>query len=298
MGEINLTELKYPDKFSTLMDQLLNKKHSSIPVRPPHDKGRDSYVKNDDGEIVIYQYKFYKTNKEFNKKDIKNSLETAVNNYGTKIQEWFLCLPREFTSGEEEFLEKLSKEKGVKISMIGESIIKNMISDTNFPIDNYFDSQIHLKTFEGIKEIKDRMDKVDPKKEIKFETLGKVVKHLINLQESAKKTIVTDLSDIKKKIDKNKLSEKFEDIFKIQMSKFPQIDTFLTSGAIRSNEIDKMLTSLKMVYIKYRGSSDIGDEIFYKMINEIIPSKCSEEEYMAYISVVCYFFHSCEVFEK
>jgi len=298
MGEIILTELKYPDKFSSFMDQLLNKKFNSIPIRPPNDKGRDSYVRENDGKIIVYQYKFYKTNKDFNKRDLRESFETVIEHYGETISEWILCLPREITSGEENFLEELSKEKEIKISFIGEAIIKNMISETNFPTENYFDSQIHRRVSENIEEIKKRISNGDPKKEIKFETLRKVVRHLIGLRENSTKTKVTDLKDIKEKIDKNKLSEIFEDIFKIQMSKFPQIDNFLTSGSISENEIDNMLTSLKMVYLKYRGSLDLGDEIFYKMVNWIISDKCGEEEYMAYVCIVCYFFHSCEVFEK
>jgi hypothetical protein len=297
MGEIILTELKYPDKFSSLMDQLLNKKFDSTPIKPPHDKGRDSYARTENNKFIIYQYKFYKTNKDFNKRDIKESLETAMKNYGENISEWILCLPREITSGEETFLEDLSKEKKVKISFIGEAIIKNMISETNFPIENYLDSQIHRRTFEGMEDIRKRISD-DPRKEIKFETLGKVANHLINLQETSIKTEVVDLSDIRKKIDKNKLSESFESIFKIQMSKFPQVDNFLASGSIRGSEIDKMLTSLKMVYLRYRTSSNSGDEIFHKMVHEIIPNKCKEEEYIAYICIVCYFFHSCEVFER
>ncbi len=299
MSEITLTELKYPDKFSAFMDQLLNKKFNSTPIRPPNDRGRDSYVRQINGDITIYQYKFFKTGKEFNKKDVKDSLETAIKNYDAKLKEWFLCIPREITSVEEDFLDELSKEKEIKILILGEAAIKNMIADTNFPIEDYLDSQLHKKSQKDIKKIKDMLTQAsESSKEIKFEVMEKVVKHLISAEDS--KSIKSDnlLVAIKDKINRNKLSSSFEDLLKLQMIKFPQVDKYLRSGAISQNEIVRLLTSLKMVYLKFKDKFETGDEIFSAMVNEVCPNGCTDQEYQAYIAIICYFFQSCEVFEK
>ena len=299
MSEISLTELKYPDKFSSFMDQLLNKKLNSTPIRPPNDRGRDSYIQKINGDITIYQYKFFKTAKEFNKKDVKESLETAIKNYGAKLKEWFLCIPREITSSEEDFLNELSKEKEIKIVVIGEATIKNMVSDTNFPIEDYLDSQLHKKNQKDIKKIKEILTLgSENSKEIKFEVMEKVVKHLMSSEDT--KAIKSDnlLVAVKDKISRNKLSSSFEDILKLQMVKFPQVDKYLRSGAISQNEIVRLLTSLKMVYLKFKDKFETGDEIFSAMVNEVCPNGCNDQEYQAYIAIICYFFQSCEVFEK
>ncbi len=299
MGEIILTELKYPDKFSSLMDQLLNKKLGTTPIRPPHDRGRDSYIKQENEKIKIYQYKFFKTAKDFNKKDVEESLDTAIKNYPNQIEEWILCLPREITSAEEDFLKNLEESRGIKISYIGESIIKNFIEETNFPIENYLESQLYKKNQKDLKEIKSILDKRNIKdKEIKFEILKKVVSHINSLEKSGEFSKGDMPIELKEKIKLNKLSNTFEDILKSEMTLFPQIDKYFRSGVISSSELNRLLVSLKMVYLKFKNKFENGDDIFVAMINEIIPDGCEDKECEAYITIVCYFFQSCEVFER
>jgi hypothetical protein len=299
MGEISLSELKYPEKFSAFMDQLLNKKFGSTPIRPPNDRGRDSYIKDDDENFIIYQYKFYLTAKDFKKKDVEESLKTAVKNYGGKIKEWILCLPRKITSREEDFLQELSKKWNVKISFVGEAEIQNLINETDFPIENYLNSQLYRKSRKDVKFIKNTLlSKSKEPKEIKFEILGKVVDHLISSEKEELQEENFSLIGIEDKIKKNKLSPSFGDLLKLEMLKFPQIDLYLKSGAISSKDINKVLAVLKVKYLKFRNKFDNGDDIFVALIEEIVPNNCDEEEYEAYVAIVCYFFQACEVFEK
>ena len=299
MVEISLSELKDADKFSRFMDQLLNKKFKSTPIRPPHDKGRDSYFLQTNNLLRIFQYKYFLTAMNSTQKNnVKESLETAIKNFDGRIEEWILCLPREISSAEETFLTTLSNEKSIKISTLGEAEIKNIINETNFDVENYFESQIHKKNYQELETIKNLIENSDPKKEMKFEILRKVVSHVISLQNIKQDIPIEPAKDIKEKMKINNLSKTFEEIFTLQMRKFPQIENFLISGAISSDEIDRMLTSLKMVYLKFKIKSKNGDDIFLNMVNEVLPINSNDEEHRAYITLICYFFHTCEVFEK
>ncbi|MGD2247929.1 MAG: hypothetical protein PVF58_05950 [Candidatus Methanofastidiosia archaeon] len=295
MTEINFAELKYPQKFSEFMNQLLNLKFKTKAVRPPYDRGRDSYI-IDDGKMKIYQYKYFLTAMKSNqRRDLEESLKTALKNYPDLV-EWIPCFPRDFTSGEEDFLKELSKKYKIKISWVGATEIKNWIHETNFPLDQYFDSHMHKKTDLKINEIR---DKLGGTKQIKFETINTVVQDIIEMEEVSEEEAEIELPiNIGKKIEKNKFSTTFEDILKMQMTRFSQIDSYLRSGALKKEDINRLIFSLKMVYLKFRNRYDNGDDIFEAMVDYIIPSNIDDEEYQAYCALVCYFFHTCEVFEN
>ncbi|MGC1119989.1 MAG: ABC-three component system protein [Candidatus Methanofastidiosia archaeon] len=296
MTEINFAELKYPEKFSDFMNQLLNLKFGARAVRPPYDRGRDSYIIDDDGKITIYQYKYFLTAMKPNqRRDLEESLKTALKNYPDPV-EWMPCFPRDFTSGEENFLKELSKKYEINISWIGETEIKNWVYETNFPLDQYFNSHMHKKTDRKINEI---CNKLRETKQIRFETINKAVHDIIEMEEISEEEAEIELpTDIEKKIEKNKFSGTFGDILRMQMTRFSQIDSYLRSGALRRKDINGLIFSLKMVYLKFRNRYDNGDDIFEEMIDYIIPSNINDEEYQAYCTLVCYFFHTCEVFEN
>ena len=200
MTEINLTELKYPQKFSNFMNQLLNLKFGAKAVRPPHDRGRDSYIIDDNGRIIVYQYKYFlKAMNSTQKRDLEESLETALRNY-PELSEWIPCFPRDFTSGEENFLEELSRKYEIKISWVGETEIKNWVNETDFPLDQYFDSYMHKKTDRKINEIHNRLRET---KQIRFETINKVVNDIIVMEEPSEEEAEIELpTDIEVKIEK------------------------------------------------------------------------------------------------
>ncbi len=297
MTEINFVELIYPAKFSNFMNQLLNLKFGAIAIRPPYDRGRDSYEVKENGDIRIFQYKYFPIRmNSTQEKDVDDSLKTALRNY-PDCKEWSLCFPREMSSGEEDFLKELSKKYKVKISFIGESILKNLCHETKFPLEQYFDSHMHKQTDKKINEILEKIE--NSKKTMNFATINKVIKELI--RDSKTELDVSGITisiDIKTKIKINNLSYNFEQILLKQMTKFSQIDSYLKSGALKSNDIDNMLIALKMVYMKFKNYSSGGDEIFLKMVETLIPQNATEEENSAYCALICYFFHSCEVFEN
>jgi len=154
------------------------------------------------------------------------------------------------------------------------------------------DSSIDTKIHEIYDEVKNG-------KEINFEALNKVAKEIIALQKEYKDSSGIQIPlDIKEKIQINKLSNTFEEILKAEMVNFHEIDNYLRSGLLNRQEMSKMLISLKLIYLKHKHSFDNGDQIFTAMLDEIKPKKCSDEDYGAYCALLCYFFHSCEVFES
>lgn len=277
------------------MNQLLNLKFGAKAVRPPYDRGRDSYI-IDDGKITIYQYKYFLTAMNPNqRRDLEESLKTALKNY-PELVEWISCFPRDFTSGEEDFLKELSKEYNISISWVGETEIKNWVHETNFPLDQYFDSHMHRKTDRKINDIHNKLKET---KQIRFKTINKVVHDIIKMEEVGEEEAEIELpTDIEEKIKKNKLSSTFKDILRMQMTRFSQIDSYLRSGILKRKDINRLVFSLKMVYLKFRSRYDNGDDIFEAMVDHIIPPDIDDEEYQAYCTLVCYFFHTCEVFEN
>ena len=296
MTEINFTELKYPQKFSDFMNQLLNMKFGAKAVKPPHDRGRDSYIIDDNGKITIYQYKYFLTAMKPNqRRNLEESLKTALSNY-PDLSEWIPCFPRDFTSSEEDFLKELRKKYTIKISWVGETEIKNWVHETNFPLDQYFDSHMHKKTDRKINEIYNKLGEI---KQIRFETINKAVHDIIKMEEVSEEEAEIELpTDIAEKIEKNKFSSTFEDILRMQMTRFSQIDSYLRSGVLKRKDINRLIFSLKMVYLKFKNRYDSGDDIFEAMTDYIIPRDINDEEYQAYCTLVCYFFHTCEVFEN
>lgn len=136
-------------------------------------------------------------------------------------------------------------------------------------------------------------------KKVSFEVINKVVKAIIRMKESDKVSVNDKLPiDIKEKVSLNGLTEKFEDILKICFTKFADIDAYLKSSILKTDEINRLLLTIKAIYLESKNNGKNGDDIFMKMVNKIIPKKCSDEEYQAYTTLICYFFHTCEVFES
>lgn len=137
------------------------------------------------------------------------------------------------------------------------------------------------------------------KKKITFEVINKVAKAIIYMKESDKSSKNDKLPlNIKEKISLNGLTQKFEDILKISMTKFADIDGYLKSGLLKTAEINRLLFTIKTIYLESKNNGKNGDDIFMLMVNKIIPEKCNDEEYQAYTTLICYFFHTCEVFES
>ncbi|MFC1691832.1 ABC-three component system protein [Nanoarchaeota archaeon] len=137
------------------------------------------------------------------------------------------------------------------------------------------------------------------KSKVTFEVINKVAKAIIHMKDS-KEVLVNDKLpiDIKEKVSLNGLTSKFEDILKICFTKFADIDAYLKSSILKTDEINRLLLTIKAVYLESKNNGKNGDDVFMIMINKIIPEKCTDEEYQAYTTLICYFFHTCEVFES
>lgn len=293
MTEINFNEFQDPAKFARFMDHLLSCRLNATPIRPPNDKGRDSYIISN-GTVTIYQYKYFLfAMNSTQKKDVEDSLKTALTNY-TNCHEWVLCLPREITTTEEKFIEQLSTTHSIKISIVGAATIKKWVQETNFPLDQYFDSQLHKK---GDRKLSQLLQLIENPIQIKFETIHGLIESIIKMESTEINPDIKIPIEIKTKLVYNKFSSKFEDLLRLHMTKFSQVEALLKSGLITRRKIESLISSLKMVYLKNRHKFDNGDEIFAAMLDKIIPENANEEQYTAAIVLLSYFFHTCEVFE-
>ena len=137
--------------FENLMEELLRAENPEKNVQRveanPGDDGIDIYVTQDDG-IDIYQCKFFTDNLgDAQRNQIRESFNRAKEANGADMHRWFLCMPREHESEDNEvkwinnFIKKHSDFDGnhVKIQFIFGTEITNRI-EKNAPslIDKYF----------------------------------------------------------------------------------------------------------------------------------------------------------------
>lgn len=180
------------------------------------------------------------------------------------------------------FREELSRE-----SLVWEYTRKEEFADEVRP---------HLTRILLMDELYDRMKN---SRQINFEIIDKIVRRITEIEADSREEEEIELpAGIKEKMVENKLSDKFEEILRIQMTRFSQIDKYLKSGVLKKRDIDNLSISVKTAYLRFKNKYDNGDDIFIAMLDYLTLPQSSEEERNAYCAVLCYFFHSCGVFEN
>jgi hypothetical protein len=113
------------------------------------------------------------------------------------------------------------------------------------------------------------------------------------------KLLCKELTTIQRrsKSQRIQINENIKSISKAYFLLF-MLNSYLRSGILKRKDINRLVFSLKIVYLKFRTRYDNGDDIFEAMVDHIIPPDIDDEEYQAYCTLVCYFFHTCEVFEN
>ncbi len=257
------------------------------------DGGKDAVLCFYDGQDIVFHF------------SMRKDWERKLNEDGQKVKELdrdyneFVFVTNRLISG--------IKKDNVKLTFESEYLMKLEIFDQErlrVELDNNR-KDLRMK-YLSIPESDDTSKKIDEMHEIlqkmgknlNFKILNKVIKEIIAINETKTEPLSKGLSiDIKKKLEINKFSTRFENFLIEQMPKFSEIDEFLRTGLVSGKEIEKMVSVLKLLYMKYRDPKKNGDEIFFAIHEELIPSQCTEEEYIAYSTLLCYFFQSCEVFE-
>lgn len=258
------------------------------------DGGKDAVLTHDEKTKVVFHYSMRKDWK----KKINEDLETVKQN---KIPcDKFVFVSNRFISpGDKDKLkEEVQKDYGWELDIFDNERLRVELDANSKDLrEKYLGIPADPTTPGKIDEIHKIVTQAQRK--MSFETIDKVAKEIINMHESEIDSDDGKLPiDIKEKISLNGLSEKFEDILKISMTKFPDIDGYLQSGVMRTREINTLYLTIKAVYLEAKNKGKNGDDIFSQMVDKIIPEPCGEKEYQAYITLICYFFHACEVFES
>ena len=258
------------------------------------DGGKDALLTHYDKIKIVFHYSMRKDWK----KKLNEDLETVKQN-NIPCNKFVFVSNRFISPGEKDKLKKeVLSGYGWELDIFDNERLRVELDTNSKDIrENYLkipaDSTIPRKIDEIHKIV------TQTGKKISFEVIDKVAKAVIQMPESKEYFDNDKLPmDIKEKISLNGLTQKFEDILKISMTKFPDIDGYLKSGILKTREINTLLLTIKAVYLEAKNNGKNGDDIFTQMVYRIIPEQCDDKEYQAYITLICYFFHACEVFES
>ena len=105
--------------------------------------------------------------------------------------------------------------------------------------------------------------------------------------------------DVSDKINKNEFSSKVKRLLDIGLMRTYEVKSFVTE----MDKVDKkFITSLKSFfkdkYLELKEECDNNDEIFFELWDYTKNDSKSFSENAAALSVLCYMFELCEVFEK
>ena len=101
------------------------------------------------------------------------------------------------------------------------------------------------------------------------------------------------------KIDKNDFSNKVKRLLDIGLMKTYEVKSFVTEmDKLDKKFINKLKSFFKDKYLELKEKHDDNDEIFLELWDYIKNDSYSFSENAAALSVLCYMFELCEVFEK
>jgi len=138
-------------------------------------------------------------------------------------------------------------------------------------------------------------------KQLKFPMITQIIKHINSSDEKIKHKINDDsIIGIQDKIEKNNLSPNFKKILlrDTRRTKITQISKYFKSGLISSKDIDNVSDIIFQKYSRIKLSETNSDQIFHKLVEECCPNTSDEEMNFGTISLLGYFFQTCEIFEK
>ncbi len=259
------------------------------------DFGNDGYCYKIKYYFASYAPEKYEKTKTINK--IESDFNRAKENWD--ITKWIFITKENLNADIHKYLETLRlKNNKILIENWGSNKIIELIQKQtpeniskllNFP----YDSQIQMN--DKLSEILSLSKKYSQNK-LEFSTLNEIIRNIEYL-ESEEFIDDKKLIEIDTKIEKNKLSNEFKEIMYEEMQKVNQIDKFLKSEIISQKRIKNFVKVLKFKYKKLKDVNYNSNMIFNSMVEELSNNK--DENYMAgVISIICYFFSMCVIFEK
>lgn len=105
--------------------------------------------------------------------------------------------------------------------------------------------------------------------------------------------------DVSDKIDKNDFSNQVKRFLDIGLMKTYEVKSFVTEmDKLDKNFINRLKSFFKVKYLELKEKYEDNDEIFLELWDYIKKDTNSFIEEAAALSVLCYMFELCEVFEK
>ena len=164
------------DQFEELCKLLLKRMNPDIKSIDGKggDEGVDSFIGMFEGEIIIYQMKFFPERLNQNQKDqIKESLEQAINNHDVKI--WNLVIPLDSSRSERRWFQDLGKQNpNIELKWFGHTELESLLYKNTDLLQEYF--------------------KIDP---YKYTPMPKKTEFIINklIKELKRKTLIEDIPE-------------------------------------------------------------------------------------------------------
>ena len=137
--------------------------------------------------------------------------------------------------------------------------------------------------------------------QLKFPIITEIITHINSSKEGVNKGDKDDsIIGIQEKIKKNNLSEDFKKLLlkDTRRTKISQIGEYFKSGLISSKEIENVSDTIFQKYSRIKINEQNADMIFHKLVEECCPDTSNEEMNSGTISLLGYFFQTCEIFEK
>lgn len=128
---------------------------------------------------------------------------------------------------------------------------------------------------------------------VRFDDIADVLRHLVTNSDALGRPGLL-VMDIDKKIVINGLSSVIGDIIRTSALQRPVVEQyFKQSGEFGRKEIQGTLRS---IYEKSRDSSNHPDDVFYKVLDQLVPASKGVLQNAAF-ALIAFFFESCDIFE-
>ncbi len=137
------------ENFELLICQLLTEEFNATSINGKGgDGGIDCFVKRENGDLEIFQMKYFINNlTPANKSQIKKSFDLVLKRQG--LTKWILCIPRDHTPGEKSWFESINKSYRL-IEWWGETKLRNLLAKHSIISKHFFPEEEIMKKLDDI----------------------------------------------------------------------------------------------------------------------------------------------------
>lgn len=284
---------KFENEFQIFCNKLFIKLYKDFqPVRAGGrngDLGNDGYRTEARVFLACYAPKRYELEKT--KSKIDSDIERVKSEW-SDIKEWIFVTKEDLTADALRHIE--DKNENMILKNYGRTKLLNLIQKLE---DKEICDLINYP-YQEILELYSERKRIS-KNKISFEVLNDIILHIEENEQDLDKIDIDDkeVIEIKDKISRNNLSEDFKNMISDEMKSIQQIKKFIESESIHQRRIKRFIKILKLEYINLKSNISISDEIFYQLVEKFTNNDSGEYK-AGVVSVICYFFSICVIFEK